>query len=96
MNLPQTELSLKTKLGLYLALTLTKRKILNFFFQKIKCTTMPVHHVKGQPAASTYVRKKGCLKKDSNRETPCSCSSLPMLELQFYFLYYYFLTLFDV
>ena len=32
---------------------------------------MPVQHVKGQPAASTYVREKGCLKKDSNRETPC-------------------------
>ena len=27
-----------------------------FFFQKIKSTTIPVQHVKGQPAASTYVR----------------------------------------
>ena len=71
LNSLQTGLSLKTKLGLYLALTWTKRKILNFFFQKIKCTTMPVHHVKGQPAASTYVREKGCLNKYSNRETPC-------------------------
>ena len=42
LNSLQTGLSLKTKLGLYLALTWTKRKILNFFFQKIKCTTMPV------------------------------------------------------
>ena len=32
-----------------------------FFFQKIKCTTMPDHHMKGQPAASMYVREKGCL-----------------------------------
>ena len=33
---------------------------------------MPDHHVKGQPAAPTYVREKGCLKSYSNRETPCS------------------------
>ena len=33
---------------------------------------MPDHHVKGQPAAPTYVREKGCLKSHSNRETPCS------------------------
>ena len=46
-------------------------KSFNFFFQKIKSATMPDHHVKGQPAASTYVREKGCIKKDSNRETPC-------------------------
>ena len=32
---------------------------------------MPDHHVKGQPAAPTYVREKGCLKSHSNRETPC-------------------------
>ena len=32
---------------------------------------MPDHHVKGQPAASTYVREKGCLKCDTIRETPC-------------------------
>ena len=48
------------------------KKISNFFFQKIKSATMPDHHVKGQPAAPTYVQEKGCLKKDSNRETPCS------------------------
>ena len=41
-------------------------KNFKFFFQKIKSTTMPVHHVKGQPAASTYVREKGCVKKYSN------------------------------
>ena len=36
-------------------------QIKNFkiFFQKIKPTTLPIHHVKGQPAAPTYVRKKG-------------------------------------
>ena len=33
-----------------------------FFFQKIKSTTIPVQHVKGQPAASTYVREKGVSK----------------------------------
>ena len=38
------------------------KKNSNFFFQKIKSTSMPDHHVKGQPAASTYVREKGCLK----------------------------------
>ena len=43
-----------------------------FFFQKFKPTTMPVQHVKGQPAASTYVREKGCLKCHTNRGTPCS------------------------
>ena len=32
---------------------------------------MPDHHVKGQPAASTYVRENGCIKKDSNRDAPC-------------------------
>ena len=30
-----------------------------FFFQKIKSGSMLDHHVKGQPAASTYVREKG-------------------------------------
>ena len=63
MNLAmlKTRLSLKTRLGLYLALTL-----------EIKSASMPVQHVKGQPAASTYVREKGCLTFDTNRETPCS------------------------
>ena len=48
-------------------------QIKNFkiFFQKIKPTTLPVHHVKGQPAAPTYVQKKGCFTFDTNRETPC-------------------------
>ena len=32
---------------------------------------MPDHHVKGQPAASTFVRKKGGITCDSNRGTPC-------------------------
>ena len=32
-----------------------------FFPPKIKSTTMPVLHVKGQPGASTYVREKGVL-----------------------------------
>ena len=48
-----------------------KKENFKFFFQKIKSTTMPDHHVKGQPAAPTYVREKGCLTFDTNRETPC-------------------------
>ena len=31
-----------------------QKKNFEFFFQKIKSTTMPVQHEKGQPAASTY------------------------------------------
>ena len=49
-----------------------KIKKFKFYFQKIKSATMPVQHVKGQPAAPTYVREKGCLTFDTNRETPCS------------------------
>ena len=33
---------------------------------------MLVHHVKGQPPASTYVREKVGVTCDTNRETPCS------------------------
>ena len=51
---------------------MTKAKISNFFFQKTKPTTLLVQHVKGQPAASTYVQKKGCPTCDTNRGTPCS------------------------
>ena len=36
---------------------------------------MPVQHVKGQPAASTYVREKGCVTCDTNRDTSCSIRS---------------------
>ena len=32
---------------------------------------MLVHHVKGQPPASTYVREKVGVTCDTNRETPC-------------------------
>ena len=34
---------------------------------------MPIHHVKEQPAVSTYVQKKGCPTCDTNRGTPCIC-----------------------
>ena len=34
-------------------------------FQNIKSATMPDHHVKGQPAASTNVQEKGGIKKDA-------------------------------
>ena len=66
----QTGLNLKTWLGLYLALILTQENFKNFF-KKIKCTTMPVHHIKGQPAASTCVREKGGITSDTIHETPC-------------------------
>ena len=49
-----------------------QKQNLNFFFQKIKSATMPVHHVKGQPAASTYVREKGGVKIILDPWTPCS------------------------
>ena len=46
--------SMKTRMSLYLVLTLTKKNF-KIFFQKIKSIISLVHHVKGQPAASTYV-----------------------------------------
>ena len=72
LTMLKTRLSLKTKLGLYLVLTLTRKKILKFFFQKIKSGTVPDHHVKGQPAASTYVREKGGVTFDTIRVTLCT------------------------
>ena len=53
-------------------------QIKNFeiFFQKIKSATMPVHHVKGQPGTSTYVREKGRITFHTNRVTPCSIYSI--------------------
>ena len=70
LNLLQTRLSLKTRLSLYLALIWTKYKI-KIFFQKIKSTSLLVQHIKGHPDSSTYVRKKGCVTFDTNRDTPC-------------------------
>ena len=61
----------KNKAGLVPGPYPEPKKNFKIFFQNIKSATMPDHHVKGQPAAPTYVREKGCLKKDSNRETPC-------------------------
>ena len=48
-----------------------KIKKIQFFFQKIKSATMPVHHVKGEPSASTYVWEKGCVTIYTIRDTPC-------------------------
>ena len=48
-----------------------QKTIFTFFFQKIKSATMPVYHVKGQPAASTYVREKGGVKNPLDPWTPC-------------------------
>ena len=47
------------------------KKISNFFIQEIKSGTMPDHHVKGQPAASTYIREKGGVTFDTYHGTPC-------------------------
>ena len=43
-----------------------------FFFKKIKPNQLLVLHVKGQPAASKYVREKGYVTFDTYRGTPCS------------------------
>ena len=40
-------------------------------FKKIKSATMPVHHVKGQPDRSTYVRKMGVITFYTNCRSPC-------------------------
>ena len=48
------------------------KKNYELFFKQIKSDTMPVHHMKGQPAASIYVWRKGGVKKDSNHDAPCS------------------------
>ena len=72
LNLLQTRLSLKTRLGPYLGLTMTQKKNFKIFFQKIKPTPLLVQHVKRQPGSSTYVREKGCPTFNSNRGTPCS------------------------
>ena len=53
-----------------------KIKNFKFFFQKTKSGSMPDHNTKGQPAASTYVRKKGRVTFDTNRDTPCIRSPL--------------------
>ena len=37
------------------------------FFQQIKSPYMPVQHLKGQPAASTYIWERGCLTFYSHR-----------------------------
>ena len=41
------------------------------FFKKTKPTPLLVQHEKGQPDSSTNVREKGCVKKNTNRDTPC-------------------------
>ena len=71
MNMLQTRLGLKTRLGLYLGLTMSKNKNFKIFFQEIKPTTLLFQHVKGQPAAATYVRKRG-VAFHTNRGTPSS------------------------
>ena len=75
LNLLQTGLSLKTSLSLYLTLNLTKKNYQSFVFQKIKSASMPDHHVKEQPAASTFVRKKGGITCDRNHGTRTPCIS---------------------
>ena len=76
LKLLQTRPSLKTRLSLFLDLTMTPKKNFKFFFQKIEPTYMPDQHVKEQPDPSTYGREKGCLTLSTNRETPCIKSGL--------------------
>ena len=47
------------------------KKNFEIFFQKIKSATMPVQHVKGQTAASTYVWEKWGVKILMDLRTPC-------------------------
>ena len=49
----------------------TKMKFQNLI-QNIKPETLLVQHVKGQADLSRYVREKGCVTFDTNRDTPCS------------------------
>ena len=51
---------------------------------------MNVEHVKGQPAALTYVREKVVYQKDINRESPSGCPfklNLPLLKYFEYLAY---------
>ena len=47
------------------------KKNSKFFFKKIEPEPLLVQHIKGQPAASTYVREKGGITFYSIRKTPC-------------------------
>ena len=44
-----------------------------FFFQKTKPKTMLIQHVKGYPDPSMYIKNKGGITLDTDRETPCMC-----------------------
>ena len=39
---------------------------------------MPDHHIKAQPAASMYVREKGCVTFDTNSDSSCIIEPLRM------------------
>ena len=54
-----------------------KMKNFKFFSQKIEPKPLLVHHVKGQHAASPYVREKGGVTCYTNRGTPCTCGRQP-------------------
>ena len=45
---------------------------------------MPNHHVKGQPAASTFAREKGCFTYYTHRKTPCRITFTYTNTLQLY------------
>ena len=55
----QNQAEPESQAGLVPGLDPDPEKDFKFVFQKIESNTMPVHYVKGQPAASTYVRKRG-------------------------------------
>ena len=71
----KTRLSLKTRLDLYPALSLTK-KILNFFFKKSNATVCTITTWKDSLLCQHKSEKRVCLKKDSNHETPSMFSSI--------------------
>ena len=60
------------------------KKNFRIFFQKIKSTTFLVQHVNGQPDSSTYVREKGCIKKHTIRDTPCTIARNGSLYIYIY------------
>ena len=66
LNLLQTGLSLKTRLDLYLALSLSKRKIFDFFFKKSNVTVCPITTWKDSLLRQHMSEKRGVSKKTVN------------------------------
>ena len=73
LKLAANQNQLKTRLRWYMGLTMTKN-IISIFFRKNEPKPLLIQHVKGQPAASTYVQEKGGVTCYTNHETPCNYS----------------------